>query len=338
MSFKPKSNVAQSDNTDRKPYVPIVPEDGLQPVQVGLLVNLGQHKKLPKFAKDNAGKREQDENGKDKIILPKEGSEEQKVSVYIDLLNQEHDYEGDIGVRNIRQPLHAVSRGMSEGINLVTVAPRDTDGNYIKGKPWLLAPASAWNKIAAVTKTADGKLVKDVIFEASYKNPYLNDVSQILGKPFMYNVEVKVEEKGDNKYVNVKLKNAVPMMKGMQAPEPLIPAISVGFDDDDLLEPKDELGGACKLDLVRLSDLRKIVLASDYAGTKMQEAIREKYNEDDLIAKAKEIQAKLIETDKELQEIYSLLESSNTVPAKASEYKATPAPADEEDSSDESPF
>mgnify|MGYP003554513262 FL=1 len=76
-SFKPKSNLPQNDNTDRKPFVAIVPEDGLQAVQVGLLVNLGQHSKLPKFAKDTAGKREKDEDGKDKIILPKEGSVEQ---------------------------------------------------------------------------------------------------------------------------------------------------------------------------------------------------------------------------------------------------------------------
>jgi hypothetical protein len=310
-SFKPKSNLPQNDNADRKPFVAIIPEDGLQAVQVGLLVNLGQHAKLPKFAKDTAGKREKDEDGKDKIILPKEGSEEQKVSVYVDLLTQEHDYEGDIGVRNIRVPLHQVSRGMSEGVNLVTVAPRDADGNYIKGKPWLLAPASAWNKIAAVVKNEAGKFVKDVIFDANYKNPFLNDVSQLLGKPFMYNVEVKVEEKNENKYVNVKLKNAVPMMKGMAAPAALIKAISVGFDDTDLLEPNDELGGSCKLDLVRIADLRKIVLASDYQGTEMQKAIQQKFNEAELIEKAKEIQAKLMETDKELQEIYSILGSGS---------------------------
>ena len=264
--------------------------------------------------------------------------------MYVDLLTQEHDYEGDIGVRNIRVPLHQVSRGMSEGVNLVTVAPRDADGNYIKGKPWLLAPASAWNKIAAVVKNDAGKFVKDVIFDANYKNPFLNDVSQLLGKPFMYNVEVKVEEKGEAKYVNVKLKNAVPMMKGMAAPDALIKAISVGFDDTDLLEPNDELGGSCKLDLVRVGDLRKIVLASDYQGTEMQKAIQQKFNEAELIEKAKEIQAKLIETDKELQEIYSILGSGNSDKAEEAptekkpiaKSKAKPAPIEIDDS--DAPF
>jgi hypothetical protein len=313
MSFKPKANQSQttSDNVDRKPFVAIIPEDGLQAVQVGLLVNLGQHSKLPKFAKDSNGKREVDkEKGGDKIIIPKEGSEEQRVAIYIDLLTQEHNYEGDIGVRNIRLPLHQVSRGMSEGTNFVTVAPRDADGNYIKGKAWVLAPTSAWNKIASVVKTVDGKLVKDVIFNPDYKNPNLNDISMLLNKPFMYNVEVKIEKKDDNTYVNTKMKNAVPMMKGMVAPEPLLPSISIGFDDEDLLEPKDELGGACKFDLIRIADLRKIVLASDYEGTNMQKAIQEKQDESELIKKAKEIQQKVISSDKDLQEIYRIIGNS----------------------------
>lgn len=309
MSFKPKSNNAANSNEDgeRKVYVPIVPEDGLQAVQVGLLVNLGSHKKLPKFAKDNAGKREVDkETGEDKIIWPKLGKDlEQRVAVYVDLLSQTHDYEGEIGVKNIRLPLHPVSRGMSEGLNFTTVAPRDADGNYIKGKPWSLAPASQWCKIAAVTKDAEGNKVSDKMLRADYKNNDHNNVQMLLGKPFMYNVDVKKTDPDadGNFYVNTKLKSPVPLMKGMPVEPALIAAVSVNFDDEDLLTPRDDLGGVAKFDLLRVADLRKIVLATDYEGSLMQKAVQEREDEDELIKKAKEIAAKIVETDRDLIEI-----------------------------------
>lgn len=305
MGFKPVSNKAtESTNTDRAPFVAIVPEDGLQAVQIGLIVNLGQHEKVPKFAKDNAGKREQDEDGNDKIIWPREGKNlEQRVGVYVDLLTQTHDYEGDIGVKNIRLPLHPVSRGMSEGINFTTVAPRDPDGNYIKGKPWSVPGSSQWAKIAAVVKDEKGEKVSDTMLKADYKNPNHNNIELLLGKPFMFNVDVKKTEKDGNTYVNTKLKSPVPLMKNMSVEPAMTPAISVNFDDEDLLEPKDELGGIAKFDLIRVADVRKIVLAADYAGSKMQEAVKERFDEDELIAKAKEIAAKITENDKELNEI-----------------------------------
>lgn len=305
MSFTPKSNKQETNETqERKPFVAIIPEDGLQPVQIGLLVNLGMHKKYPKFAKDNAGKREQDENGNDKIIFPKPGKDtEQRVGVYVDLLTQTHDYEGDIGVKNIRLPLHQVNRGMTEGLNFTTVAPRDPDGNYIKGKPWTLAPASAWCKIAAVVKDDKGEKVSDTMLKADYKNPHHNNIQLLLGKPFMYNVEVKTTEKDGNTYVNTKLKSPVPLMKGMKAEAAIIPAVSVNFEDDDLLTPRDDLGGVAKFDLLRVSDLRKIVLAEDYPGSKMQAAVQERQDEEELIKKAKEIQDKIVENDRDLNEI-----------------------------------
>jgi hypothetical protein len=299
-----------TENSEQKAYVPILPEDGLVAVQVGLLVDLGSHKKLPKFAKDNAGNREKDEDtGEDKILWPKDGAVEQKIACYIDLLDQTHDYEGDIGVKNIRLPLHPVNRGMSDGLNFTTVAPRDPKTNaYIKGRPWILAGTSNFYKIAGVTKYEDGTKVSDVIFKADYKNAKLNDISQLLGKPFMFNLEVKVQEKDDKKFVNTKLKSPVPLMKGMKPADPLMPAISVNFDDEDLLEEKEELGGVAKFDLLRLADLRKIVLAEEYAGSKMQEAVIERNGKDgekEIIAKAKEIAEKIVEGDKDLQEIFA---------------------------------
>lgn len=299
---------ARNENTEQKAFVPIVPEEGLQAVQIGLLVDLGSHKKLPKFAKDNAGNREKDERtGEDKIIWPKPNAVDQKIGCYVDLLDQKHDYEGDIGVKNIRLPLHPVSRGMSEGLNFTTVAPRDPKTNeYIKGRAWVLASTSQFYKIAGVTKYDNGDKVSDVIFKPEYKNPKLNDISQLLGKPFMFNLDVKVQEKDDKKFVNTKLKSPVPLMKGMKPESALMPAVSVNFDDDDLLAEKEELGGITKFDLVRVADLRKIVLAEEYVGSKMQGAVQERMGEDgekELIAKAKEIQEKLLESDKDLQEI-----------------------------------
>jgi hypothetical protein len=337
---------ARNENTEQKAFVPIIPEEGLVPVQVGLLVDLGSHKKLPKFAKDSAGKREQDKvTGEDKILWPKADAVEQKIACYIDLLDQTHDYEGDIGVKNIRLPLHAVTRGMSEGLNFTTVAPRDPDGNYIKGRPWLLASTSNFYKIAGVTKYEDGTKISDVIFKPDYKNPKLNDISQLLAKPFMFNLEVKVQEKDDKKFVNTKLKSPVPLMKGMKPEPAIMPAVSVGFDDDDLLEEKDELGGLAKFDLLRIADLRKIVLAEEYVGSKMQEAVVDRNGADgekEIIAKAKEIAEKIVEGDKELQEIRAKFPNGkpgdSEAAAPAAQPKAPNKPAPNFDDLEDTPF
>lgn len=321
---------ARSENTEQKAFVPIIPEDGLQAVQIGLLVDLGSHKKQPKFAKDNAGNREVDKDtGEEKILWPKDGAVEQKIACYVDLLDQTHDYEGDIGVKNIRLPLHPVNRGMSDGLNFTTVAPRDPKTNeYIKGRPWILAGTSQFSKIAGVTKYDDGTKVSDVIFKADYKNAKLNNISELLGKPFMFNVDVKVTEKEDKKYVNTKLKSPVPLMKGMKPEAAMIPAVSVNFDDDDLLEVKDELGGVSKFDLLRISDVRKIVLAEEYVGSKMQEAVIERNGDDgekEIIIKAKEIADKISENDKDLLEILAKYPNGKPVDGEAPVVQAAPA-------------
>lgn len=306
MSFKPRNDrPQQSENSERKEFVPVVPEDGLQVVHVGMLVDLGKHRKQPKFATQN-GKRELDDNGEEKVLWPKEGDKgvEQKVAVYVDLLTQQHDYEGEIGVRNIRLPLHPVNRGMAEGLNFTTVAPRDPQGNYIKGKPWSLAPASQWKKIADATK-------QDAIFEADFKNKDHNNIGLLLGKAFMANVDVDKQEKDGKTYVNTKIKSPVPLMKGMAVPTALQASVSINFDDDDLLEVKEDLGGIAKIDLLRQADIRKIVLAEDYPGSKMQQAIRERHDEEDIIKYAKEVHAKIIENDRDLKEIRARFPNGN---------------------------
>jgi hypothetical protein len=141
------------------------------------------------------------------------------------------------------------------------------------------------------------------MLKADYKNKDMNNIELLLGKPFMYNVEVKTSEKDGKTFVNTKLKSPVPLMKGMSVDAPLQASVSVNFEDDDLLEPQDQLGGISKFDLLRQTDLRKIVLAEDYPGSKMQAAVQEKFDEKELIAKAKEIYEKIVETDKDLIEI-----------------------------------
>jgi hypothetical protein len=152
-------------------------------------------------------------------------------------------------------------------------------------------------------KDAAGEKVSDTMLKADYKNLHHNNINLLLGKAFMYNVEVKQTQKDGNTYVNTKLKSPVPMMKGMNAEPALIPAISVNFDDDDLLQPREDLGGVAKFDLLRISDLRKIVLAVDYEGSNMQKAVQERKDEKELIAKAKEIYEKIVESDRDLAEI-----------------------------------
>lgn len=333
---------------EKKDFTPVVPEDGLQVMQVSLLVDLGQHEKLPRFAKDSSGNVELDENGQKKIIMPnKELSPrgerkdlDAKISVYVDLLNQTHDYEGDIGVRNIRLPLVEPVMGIAEGINWTTTAPRDGNGKYIQGRAWTLAPTSKWAKLADVTRYPDGKKVKDVIFEPSYSNPKLNDVRELLGKPFMANLDVKKQDRDGKTFINTRIKSYVPLAKGFPVGEALITPIAIRFDDVDLTVPLDCLGGATKLDMLRIADLRRITLAVNYQGSNMQKAIVEKYGTDgeaELVAKSKELFNKKLSSDKEYSEILSLLaKPAEKAPAKTVE-KAAPV-QEEDDFEDDIPF
>lgn len=313
--FTPTSQSSRpaSTNTEQKEFVPVIPTEGLDIVQIGLLVNLGQHKKLPKFAKDSQGNIELDEDGNEKIIVPKEGKDlEQRVAAYVDLTEQTHDFGGDIGVKNIRLPLHEITRGVSEGLNFVTVAPRDPKTNeYIKGRQWLVAPTSQWSKIAKVAMDANGKPVADTMLDFDYKNKQANNIGLLLGRPFNANIDVKVQEKEGKTYVNTKVKSPVPLGKRDVPTPALIAPVSISFNDTDLLEVKEELGGARKIDMIRLADLKKIVLAADYAGTEIQKAIREVHNESELITKAKEAVEKARESNKEYQRVLALLVERN---------------------------
>lgn len=341
---------------EKKEFKPVAIKGGNAQTQVGLLVELGTHEKLPKYAKDNKGNIELNEDGSKKIIMPNKDLTprgerkdlDAKVNVYLDLLKQTHDYEGDIGVRNVRIPLVEPSYGLAVGLNYTTVAPRTPNGDYIKGQPWTLAPASKWFKMADVAFYREGpnagKSVKSVIFHADYKNPLLNDVRELLGKPFNINLEVKTSERDGNTYTNTKVKGYVPLDEDAVVKEALIAPVAVLFNDTDLLVKREDLGGACKLDLLRVADLRKIVLATNYPESNMQKAIQEKYGVDgekELIAKAQESQAKAIAADKELQEIYATLKGGVEQAQKAAPKKqeaVKPAPQEDEEFEDDIPF
>lgn len=334
MSLKPHGQKAPSAaGTQERDFVEMPrPEEGSQIVQLGLLVDLGLHQKLPKFAKDSKGVKETNEDGSYKIIMPKEGDKgfEHKIAAYVDLLNETHDFGEKIGTKNVRLPLHKVSRGLSEGLTLTTVAPRDPKGNYVKGKPWILAATSQWYKIAGVVYTEQRQKVSDIIFDARYDNEELNNVALLLGKPFMMEVQVKVNVvgEGDNakEFVNINLKSPMSLMKGLTAPAALTGAVAVLMDDVDLLEPKDFLGGARKIDMLRVADIRKVVLAQNYQGSKMQEAIRVVHDEAAMLKDAQERHAKNISGDKELQEVLKLVSQGAVAPVASAPAAAAPAP------------
>ena len=330
-------------------------ESGLANAQIGLMINLGKHEVLPAFYKDNAGKIQLDKDGNPKVKPTTNAKGEQKydekVAVYVDLLDQTHDHGETIGVRNIRIPLHQMKYGVSEGINYTTVAPRDPEGNYIKGRAWTLAPASKWSALAKAMKleqTKDSKTVHDVIFDPASRD--VNNISFLVGRPFNITVEHTTTEKDGKTYHNTKLKSPVPLAtKEIGKTEaPLQAAIVIDLNDDDLLstyEYESPNGTITyrKIDLIRKADLLKIVLAENYEGSKMQEAIQSEHDEDELIEQAKEKQAKILETDKDYIAVMEYLNKQNGSVAaaqKANDEKTNDVPDDSgnDDDSDDIPY
>jgi hypothetical protein len=298
MAIKPR--VVSQEKSD---FVPVVPDAGTDVGIVSLIVELGKHDVQPKFAKDSKNKQEFEEDGSPKIIWPNTKYPSKGLAaLYFDLANQTHDYGGDTGEQLIRLPFHSVSRGMSEGISTEAVAPRDLEGNRLK-RPWMYHSNSKWAKLAAATTFEDGTTVASRMCNPFYDNPDLNEVRLLLGKACLINVEVKVS----GEYTNVSVKNPTAFPKKYPKPDALpVPALIIEFEDDDLLKNKAELGGKCKLDFVRVADLRRIVIANDYPGKAIQKAIQQKFDEPALIKKALEIAQAIVDNDKELIEIYKL--------------------------------
>lgn len=197
----------------------------------------------------------------------------QQVAVFLDLTHDVVDYGGQIGKAPYRIPLNHSFMGEWQGINFAPTPQRDPDGNILKtpdGKwlPRILPPASPLTKLCI----AAGR--KDITIDNN-KNAF--DLEQLLNAPVMVTVEVKeTPDKNGKKdkdgnlivYKNVNLKGMAPV------PE----------DDDGNPQEVNALHlparaitfeNATKEDIkfIRAGLIKKIKMALNYAGSAMQRAI-----------------------------------------------------------------
>lgn len=269
MGFKPKQKEMGQGGGVADPDVPKFdfvtpePEEGLQAATVSVIVSLGTQKRPPYTKTDDKGNDVMGEDGNPIIISPKPN---EQVAMYVDLNENVWDFGGEIGEKQIRLPVHEEFAGqIKEGINFKEQGHFTADHQYIKGKPWTLPPSSKFAKIAKVCGApeimesggyGDGNEFGEI-------NESKSDISLLMGKPFLYNVEVKkVNKVKDGKpvtYVNVNLRTPVPLMKGMVVSpltaEPI--CISFSSDVDELLK---------LVPLLRSAVRKKIQLALDYVN------------------------------------------------------------------------
>lgn len=266
MAFKPRgnggSNRPQGEFKERP-----APKDGARPARVSLIIDLGKQE------------REDFEDTKTGEKRPQKPC--QQVAIFCDLVNDKVDYGGDIGVQQYRLNLHREFAGKPEGINFQAVPPKDGEGNMLKvdvknGPWWGLPGASVITKLCKAVGRPDVAVDK--------KKPESLDLEQLLGLPFMAQVEVKRTEKGEGDekrvYVNVNFKGSspIPLLPVMDAEgEPTgeekpmavaklgVPAKLIGFDN----ATKEDI------QLIRYALRQKIKLALDYPGSQMQKAIQE---------------------------------------------------------------
>jgi len=266
MSFKPKQT--EHSQGDYEPRNQPTPKDGNRKARVSLIVDLGEQE------------REDYEDPKTKETRPQKPC--QQVAVFADLVNDVVDYGGKIGKQQYRLALHKTFKGVPIGINFQAVAPRDADGNLMSGKPYQLHPANLLTKLAKATEQ------EEIIYE-DRKNPKSLDISLLLDKPFMCQVEVKKTKHKEGKkdadgnvivYTNVNFRGATPVPlddddKPLKVAELTQEARCVTFDN------------ATKEDIqfIRPSLIKYIKKANNYEGSVMQEAIEayesEQGNSDD---------------------------------------------------------
>lgn len=253
MAFKPHGSDRPQSQFEDSSKLP-VPRKGSRKARVSLIVDLGIQER-PDFEEKDGTKKPQ--------------KPAHQVAVFADLTHDKVDYGGKIGEQHYRLMLNSEFMGKVEGITFQAGPVRDTQGEAIQGRAWELHPLSPLTKLAK----AVGK--PDVIVS--------QDIEQLLGLPFMAQVEIKeTQAKGDKKdkdgnplvYRNVRYKGPA------EVPE----------DDDGNPQPVNELNtpalciqftNAKKEDIkfVRKSLIAKIKTAQNYAGSKMQAAI-EAYEEE----------------------------------------------------------
>lgn len=250
MAFAPKQG-----NTNTAPRDPEMsrdfptPKAGNRAARIALIVDLGIQE------------REDFVDQKTQVATPQ--TPKQQVAIFADLVADVVDYKGDIGKAPYRLMLNKNFKGDIQGINFAPVPPRDAEGKLIEGRLWTYHPASPLTKLAKVTG------IQSILDGTDL------DIEQLLGEAFMATVEVKItetdkEDKDGNKivYKNVNYKGCseVPEMPdGSLYPVPNTPntPMVITFDDVTAEQAK----------FLRADIKRKIKLATNYVGSKMQEVL-----------------------------------------------------------------
>lgn len=198
-SFKPKQQQRNTNGPRVFEKYP-TPEGGNQTARISLIVDLGDQERED-FVDQNT-----------KETRPQ--APVQQVAIFADLVEQEVDYGGEIGVQQYRLMLNKNFMGDILGVNFSAVPPRDGEGNMIKDKKWTFHPANLLTKLAKAT----GKT--EIIDPESDFNM---DIGLLLGQALMVEVEVveKVSDKKDDKgepivFTNVRPKGygQIPKIKG----------------------------------------------------------------------------------------------------------------------------
>lgn len=247
MAFKPmNSGNKSSSNTQFEQRNYPVPRKGSRPARVSMLVDLGVQE------------REDDDKGNPRKPC-------QQVAMFVDLVKDVVDYGGSIGKQPYRLMLNKSFKGDLVGINFVATPPKDADGNIIQGKQWGFHPANVLTKLAKAVGRED-------VIESM-------EADQLLNYPVRVEVEVKETPAKNGKtdddgnpiiYKNVSFKQFGQLI----------------VNDDDEIETVPDLPNgfrlvtfdtATKEDIawLRRDVISKIKLASNYAGSQIQKAIKE---------------------------------------------------------------
>lgn len=256
MSFKPKAPVS---NREYEPRNYPTPKAGSRKARVSLIVDLGEQNREP-FENDDGTFRDQEPC--------------QQLAVFVDLVSDVVDYGGELGKQPYRLMVNKTFQGQFQGINFTVTPPKDAKGNMIKNKPWGFHPASALTKLAKATGT------EEIIYDDK-KNPKSLDVSELLNKPLMVQVEVKETESKDKKdkegkpvvFKNVNFRGAAPVptqededgndIGPIPVAELKTPAMLITFQNATKEMVK----------YIRYNVRKVIKQANDYAGSNMQKAI-----------------------------------------------------------------
>ncbi|MDB4311857.1 hypothetical protein N9937_00365 [bacterium] len=260
--FKPKQTNPSAgsgggSNRPKKEFVTAVPEeDGLRPVAVSMILSLGDQIRPPYNETDKQGNEIVDEDGNKVVKHPKPC---QQIAMYVDLLNDDWDYGDGIGVKQLRKELHDEWAGnIVRGLNFIEVGSYTPEGEYQKGIPWTLPPASMFAKIAKACKAPEVMEAGDY---GENENEYKSDITRFLGKPFMMNAEISRTPKkdGDGEWVDLRLKTPVPLMKGLPCRDLEAKPLFLTFDSEveEIVE---------NMMFIRANARRKIMKALNYSN------------------------------------------------------------------------